>query len=334
MAKLDKIKQDNPELNVTLIDIIKSIDPSNTNKYCEFLIKMIKSQGPITEVVVNHITTSLFGLKSIETLYKFEEHSKANRISVEDRDITQHKDWSSLEKAVKKADDVVRRKELERETNKIYEDEEWLVIIPKSYEASQLYANGTKWCITQKTYWNDYKKHSRIIFVINRKTNQKYAISKKFSENLIQGWDAKDIETSPLIWDFNDDIWRVIRKELKKTKLDIDVEELPKDMIYGYRGSLVPLESAKLNELESFYKKYGDLISPEFSEKVIAKGKILREQDREERIVVKESTKTLSDAKNLWKVVNDSKYGYYSGGEDAMRFIDELFKEYKIDNDD
>jgi hypothetical protein len=32
MAKLDKIKQDNPDLNVTIIDIIRSIDPSSTNK--------------------------------------------------------------------------------------------------------------------------------------------------------------------------------------------------------------------------------------------------------------------------------------------------------------
>jgi hypothetical protein len=294
---------------------------------------MIKSKGPIEEVVVKHFIDSLFGIKSIETLHKFEEHSKANRISVEDRDITQYKDWSGIDKAVKKADDVVRRKELEKETNRIYEDEEWLVMIPKSYEASQLYANGTKWCITQKTYWNDYKKHSRIIFIINRKNNQKYAISKKWSEGVIQGWDAKDNETSPLLWEFNDNIWKILRKELQKTKLEIDFEELPTGMIYGYRGSIIPLGESKLNELETFYKRYGDLLTPEFSDEVIKRGKMLREQDKEEN-ESRKSMKKYDDTLKVWTNLTNSTYGKYSYETDAMKFIDELFNEYKVRDDD
>ena len=279
MAKLDKIKQDNPELNVTIIDIIRSIDPSSTNKYCEFLIKMIKRNDNYQQTIVNALVSGLFGVKTIETLHKFEDHSKANRIPLEYRDISSHSDWETIEEAVKIADEVVKRKQLEKETKKIFENDEWVVLIPESYEASQLYAYNTKWCITQKSYWNDYKRSSRIIFVINKKNNEKYAISKRMSDSVIQGWDAKDKETSPLIWEFTDEIWKILRSELKKTKLDLDLEQLPEGMIYGSRGKLVDLNEASIKELESFYKTYGEMINPQFKEVIINRGKLLREEE-------------------------------------------------------
>lgn len=311
MAKLDKIKQDNPELNVTIIDIIRSIDPSSTNKYCEFLIKMIKRNDNHQQTIVNALVSGLFGLKTIETLHKFEEHSKASRIPLEYRDISSHNEWLTIEEAVRIADDVVKRKQLEKETKKLYENDEWVVLIPESYEASQLYAYNTKWCITQKSYWNDYKRSSRIIFVINKKSDEKYAISKRMSDNLIQGWDSKDKETSPLMWEFTDDIWKVIRMEMKKTRQDIEIEELPEGMIYGSRNSLVPFESSTLKELETFYKKYGDFISPEFNEKVVSRGKVLRdEENNNNKIKTKESDVT--KVSRLIKSFDGNRFGEYT----------------------
>jgi hypothetical protein len=283
MAKLDRIKQDNPELNITIIDIIRSIDPSSTNKYCEFLIKMIKRNDNHRQTIVNALVSGLFGVKTIETLHKFEEHSKANRIPQEFKDISRHNDWFFIEEGVKIADEVVKRKQLEKETKKIFENDEWLVLIPESYESSQLYAYNTKWCITQKSYWNDYKKSSRIIFVINKKNDEKYAISKRMSDSVIQGWDAKDKETSPLIWEFTDEIWKILRSELKKTKLDLDLEQLPEGMIYGSRGKVVPLNDATIKELESFYKTYGEVMGSEFKETIIARGKSLRDEENKNK---------------------------------------------------
>lgn len=313
MSKLDKLKQDNPELGVSIIDIIRSMDPSSTNKYCEFLIKMLKTNDNYQETIVNALVSGLFGVKTIETLHKFEEHSKANRIPLEYRDISKHNEWLTIEESVRIADEVVKRKQLEKETNKLYADDEWLVIIPESYEASQLYANNTKWCITQKSYWNDYKKSSRIIFVINKKSDQKYAISKRLSDDLIQGWDAKDKETSPLMWEFTDDIWKIIRSELKKGRRDIEIESLPTGMIYGSRGSIVPLEESSLKQLETFYKLYGDHITSEFSEKIVGRGKQLREEEKK----VKEIKILDSDVTKVSRLIESfghsgyNKYGKY-----------------------
>lgn len=305
MSKLDKLKQDNPELGVSIIDIIRSIDPSSTNKYCEFLIKMLKTNDNYQETIVNALVSGLFGVKTIETLHKFEEHSKANRIPLEYRDISKHNEWLTIEESVRIADEVVKRKQLEKETNKLYVDDEWLVLIPESYEASQLYSNNTKWCITQKSYWNDYKKSSRIIFVINKKSDQKYAISKRLSDDLIQGWDAKDKETSPLMWEFTDDIWKIIRSELKKGKRDIEIESLPTGMIYGSRGSIVPFEESSLKQLETFYKLYGDHITSEFSEKIVGRGKQLREEENKNK---KSESEIIKVSKLMDGLSYDGKY--------------------------
>jgi hypothetical protein len=305
MSKLDKIKKDNPELNISIIDMIQAMDPSTTNKYCEFLIKMIKNHGMNQEIIIKSVMDTLFGIDQIDKLHKFEEHSKANRIPVEYKDISSHKDWSGVNEAVKLADEIVKRKQLEKETKKLYVDDEWLVIIPETYESSQLYANNTKWCITQKSYWNDYKKSSRIIYVINKKSDDKYAISKRMSDNLIQGWDAKDKETSPLLWEFTDDIWKIIRLELKKSRQDIEIESLPEGMIYGSRNSVVPFETSSLKELELFYKKFGDFITPEFSERVIERGKELRE---EENKIKKSDSEIVKVSKLISNISYDGKY--------------------------
>jgi hypothetical protein len=244
---------------------------------------MIKNNNITQETIIKFVMDSLFGINQIEKLHKFEEHSKANRILQEFKDISRHNDWFFIEEGIKIADEVVKRKQLEKETKKLFENDEWVVLIPESYEASQLYAHNTKWCITQKTYWNDYKKSSRIIFVINKKNDEKYAISKRMNDNVIQGWDAKDKETSPLIWEFTDEIWKILRCELKKSRQDIEIESLPEGMIYGSRNSVVPFETSSLKELESFYKKFGDHITPEFSERVINRGKELREEENKNK---------------------------------------------------
>lgn len=298
MAKLDKIKLDNPDLNKTIIDVIRSVDPSSTNKYCEFLIKMIKTDDNYQEAIVKSLISGLFGVNTIGTLHKFEEHSKANRIPLEYRDISAHNDWRSIEKAVEIADNIVKRKQLEKETKKIYENDEWVVLIPESFEASQLYAYNTKWCITQKSYWNDYKKHSRIIYVINKKTDDKCAISKRFgssNNHIIQGWDAKDNETSPFVWEFTDEIWKIIRNDLRKSRPQHELDEIEDGYIFiNTKGDVVKLEEANLNALEWFYKKYGTYLNEPLKEQVLKLGTKLREEDNINKAKVKEEIKNTS----------------------------------------
>jgi hypothetical protein len=38
MSRLDKLKEQHPDLNISIIDMIAKIDPTETYKYTEFLV--------------------------------------------------------------------------------------------------------------------------------------------------------------------------------------------------------------------------------------------------------------------------------------------------------
>ena len=63
-------------------------------------------------------------------------------------------------------------KELSKQTHKLYEDNEWLVIKPMSYQASLKYGASTKWCTVSNDsseYYFKYSKRGILIYSINKK---------------------------------------------------------------------------------------------------------------------------------------------------------------------
>jgi hypothetical protein len=222
MSRLDKLKEQHPELNITVIDLIRMIDPTDTYKYCDFLIKRLKLWYSTTDIQYG-LGVDLFGEDNVKTLNEFEKHCNAKRI--EKNDISSHDDFKSLEVEVKKAEEIVRLKELEKQTKKLFDNNEWLVLIPLSYEAAKLYGTNTKWCVTQERYWDDYIDNYKIIYVINRSTNDKYAISRdKTDDKDLKAWLADDTETSPLLLSLPQEIWSVIIPELQKEESIVDLK--------------------------------------------------------------------------------------------------------------
>ena len=222
MSRLDKLKEQHPELNITVIDLIRIIDPTDTYKYCDFLIKRLKLWYSTTDIQYG-LGVDLFGEDNVKTLNEFEKHCNAKRI--EKNDISSHEDFKSLEVEVKKAEEIVRLKELEKQTKKLFDNNEWLVLIPLSYEAAKLYGANTKWCVTQERYWNDYIDDYKIIYVINRSTNDKYAISRdKTDDKDLKAWLSDDTETSPLLLSLPQEIWSIVIPELQKEESITDLK--------------------------------------------------------------------------------------------------------------
>ena len=74
-----------------------------------------------------------------------------------------------------------------------YEDNEWKVIIPKSYDASCYWGNGTKWCTaTRETsdWYERYSSEGPLYIIINKKTKDKY----QFHFESDQFMDKNDID--------------------------------------------------------------------------------------------------------------------------------------------
>jgi hypothetical protein len=226
MNRLDRLKEQHPDLNVSLIDIFSFLDPTDSYKYVEFLIKNFKSgnqyYSPDKNEFMGYMGVSLFGSGEIETLNEFERHSKANRIKI--KDISQYNNFLELNESVELAQEIENRKKIEKEILRIYEDDTWLILTPLSFEASKVYGANTRWCVTQERYWNQYLTTHRLIYVINKETDVKTAFSRNFSTEKFQAWDQSDKEVDPMLINFiPDELFLKIRKELQENKTTGDL---------------------------------------------------------------------------------------------------------------
>jgi len=219
MSRLDRLKEQHSDLNISLIDIISFLDPTDSHKYTEFLIKNFKNDSDYyssnKDEFMGYMGVFLFGSGEIETLNEFERHSKANRIKI--KDISQYDNFLELNESVVLAQEIENRKKLEKEILKIHEDDTWFILTPLSFEASKVYGANTKWCVTQEKYWNQYLITHRLIYVLNKRTDTKFAFSREFKTNKFQGWDQLDKEVDPMFINFiPDELFLKIRKELQK----------------------------------------------------------------------------------------------------------------------
>jgi hypothetical protein len=241
MSRLDRLKEQHPDLNVSIIDIISYLDPTDSYKYIEFLIKNFKRDSqyysPNKEEFMGYMGVFLFGSGEIEALNEFERHSKANRIKI--KDISQYSNFLELNESVVLAQEIENRKKIEKEILNIHEDDTWLILTPLSFEASKVYGANTKWCVTQEKYWNQYLTTHRLIYVLNKKTDTKIAFSRDFSKEKFQAWDQLDKEVDPMFINFiPDELFLKIRKELQKDERTIDltgigikISETPNDIV-------------------------------------------------------------------------------------------------------
>jgi hypothetical protein len=191
MANLKTLKEQHPNLNLSILDMVKLTDPSDTNKYMHFLIKAIyeKAGGKDKmEEAARAIIGSFLGKGFVETLTKFESYTKEQIIKI---DISTIKTFEEIEIHVGKAEEIKRLKEMERQIVKWYADDEWIVLTPTSFEASKIYGKGTKWCTTNELSWNNYTG-GILIYIINRTLdkNSKWAFYMK--NNSISIYDEQD----------------------------------------------------------------------------------------------------------------------------------------------
>jgi hypothetical protein len=212
MSRLENLKHQNKDLNINLIDLLAQADPSDSYKYLPFLIKMFKSNFTTNGDILRH----LFTREHLFNLHKFEEHSKANRIK--NKDIGMYTSFKQIESEVKSADEIVRLKELEKQVKKIYESDQWLVLIPLSYESAKMYGANTKWCVTQERYWNQYISEYKIVYIINKTDDSKFAISSKNNGKLVEGWLADDSAVSPFMIPIPSELLAIITDEIRDTE--------------------------------------------------------------------------------------------------------------------
>jgi hypothetical protein len=226
MSRIDKLKEQHPELNITVIDMLAKVDPTDSYKYTEFLIKELKQtikDDGIIDIALN-LGIELIGNDNVVTLNEFEQHVKANR--VQNKDISQYKSFEQIKEQVRIAEEIVRQKELEKQVEKLFEDDKYLVLIPLTKESNQTYGSNTKWCTTMEYngYWEKYSENYKFIFVLNKQTGEKIAISKGIYANEgVKVWDQRDNDISIFDTGLPSNIYEVVSKSLSVTETNQEI---------------------------------------------------------------------------------------------------------------
>jgi len=260
MSKINRLNKEHPEFTVNLIDLIRRFDPSDSGKFMPFLLKCVNEQFKIlkdqTDAETNqtlkilisdgnpiekYLTMMLYyviGRNNLYALWEFEQHLANNRI--ENKDIQNYKTWDDIINAVYTAELKVKEKELRKQVDVIYDDNDWLILKPLSFAASLAYGAGTKWCTASKnnpTYFYDYSNRGVLVYIINRRTGYKVGMFAKLVNHMkknvnISFWSADDKQAESMELDFPDKIMLVIHKlvndrtELKPNKYFFGKDEL------------------------------------------------------------------------------------------------------------
>lgn len=226
MSKIKTLKSQYSELSLSLLDTIKRIDPSGDKRtYCDLILKLIKNNfnekfnehrisdyirdinevyemnesellnnGKFSFIIHFAFLNEFIGpeiCKLIKKLHEFREKKLINN------DITKYNSIEEVYADVSIAEIKSMESSLSKMTEMVFEDDEWLIIRPLTYESSKKYGSGTKWCTTSYSNSEYFVKYANgiLIYIINKKTGLKVASHAELSSGKyfsLSFWNQKD----------------------------------------------------------------------------------------------------------------------------------------------
>lgn len=217
-GRVENIKKKYPKPTWEEIDKLVAIDPSPTNKFLEwatkmFLPKTIKwfkentgnrwRSWRIEEVpddpedprwrenynISRNFTT--LGSDTLSELKDNLEHFFKNPSKYEIKDINQFKTVKEFDDAVEVAKQKLSRKE-QKETgvDKVFEDDRFILLMPKTHKASCRYGARTRWCVTTRGYSHYFKNYfaeGPIFFLVDKSQPEK-SYSPSYMEKAPDYW--------------------------------------------------------------------------------------------------------------------------------------------------
>ena len=225
MSKIDELKKQHPYYDKSFIDVLSNV--FEKPKYVEMAIKLFKHKTtditPEWLNMVKHDLVDMYcipqekidnlhpneleimfcfyhvlvGSKHAELLTNFVDYNERKLIN--QSDVSAYKSFDEMESQVSLAELKLVSKELQAQTEVLYDSDEWLVLKPLSFDASLKYGASTKWCTAMRNdpeYFSRYSRRGIVIYCINRLTGDKVAAFKNLNtdyEYETSFWDVKDI---------------------------------------------------------------------------------------------------------------------------------------------
>lgn len=254
MSRIDELKKQFPELNITIFDLFKRIDTSSTYKYFPLLCKILGKRFSLEEnygknkIGINTIKieiheqllsrgvstvdltdnelfffqylTDMFNHESFLVMKDFIRLMDKNQIN--NKDVTSYSTIDELRSAVTLASMKELTKELEGQIIKEFEDDRWFVVRPLTFQASSKYGASTRWCTTyqrDKQYFEKYWQNGILVYFINKQTGYKFAGYKSLRDgDELSFWNAEDNRVDYLNLVTDDYLFPIVKRILNSNE--------------------------------------------------------------------------------------------------------------------
>jgi hypothetical protein len=163
MSKVDELRAKFPKVtNATFIKMVE-FDFTGTHKYLEYMLKSWISRNGYG---MNHSITQLFNeVKRFDGLLPY--HVTKDIYSQEFNSYPKLVEMNDKAQIVKDDKTFVR----EEHANVLYEDDELIMVSPKTHRGSLKYGAGTTWCTASKSNPNtfqNYAKNGCLVYLIDK----------------------------------------------------------------------------------------------------------------------------------------------------------------------
>jgi hypothetical protein len=156
------------------------------HKYTDFVLKHVDPKFVTGDAEV--------GVNLIKSFDKYQSQ-------LEKKDINQYKSFEELDNALTPLYEKKKNKELEKQVEKIYEDNKFVVVKPKTEQASCKYGSSTTWCVTSRGtgHFDRYTSGAQELYFIINKVN---STDKNYSKVAVHYNQVAE----PTFWDSQDKI--------------------------------------------------------------------------------------------------------------------------------
>jgi hypothetical protein len=201
MSKVDEIRTRFPKVTNATFTKMVEFDFTGTHKYLEYMLKSWVSRN---EYGMNHSVTQLFNeVKRFDGLLPY--HVTKDIYSQEFNSYPKLVEMNDKAQIVKDDKTFVR----EEHANVLYEDDELIMVSPKTHRGSLKYGAGTTWCTASKSKPNTFQSYSKngcLVYLIDKtesktKNFQKIAFYNNSGHSLsgeISVYSQNDNETNEL----------------------------------------------------------------------------------------------------------------------------------------
>tara|TARA_B100002019_G_scaffold45661_2_gene38371 strand:+ start:4938 stop:6614 length:1677 start_codon:yes stop_codon:yes gene_type:complete len=161
-------------------------DPSNNQKYLLWMVKRYLEESDTSPIDISSLAMR-FDINSPritpEMISELPFMSVNPKMIKSPKNIDSYDDLDVLERLMDEVESIMTRKDKEKmfksEVDKVYEDDNWVIIRPKSHGASCYYGAGTKWCTTSKNknFFEKYNREGVLYYVIKKQSGKDYKIA-------------------------------------------------------------------------------------------------------------------------------------------------------------